>query len=141
MVTWTAEQLREHVTKTGKKSGVKAGNEFYPSPLLAMPGTTDEQRLNKTERAWLEVVRSRPHEWLGIQNLTLKLADDTRYTPDIIVKYADGLPVVYEVKGGHIWDDAKVKLKVAAREFRWLTFVLVQRYKIGQAFKEEVVKP
>lgn len=50
------------------------------------------------------------------EQVTLKLADDTRYTPDFLVLYADGALVFEETKG--FWeDDALVKIKVAASIF------------------------
>jgi hypothetical protein len=50
------------------------------------------------------------------ERLTLKLADDTRYTPDFLVQDLDGSLRLEEVKG--FWrDDAKVKIKVAAAQF------------------------
>ena len=51
--------------------------------------------------------------------VTLKLAKDTRYTPDFMVMLPDGTIEFHEVKGA--WaifqDDAKVKIKVASAMF------------------------
>lgn len=48
--------------------------------------------------------------------VTLKLADDTRYTPDFFIVENDGSVVFEEIKG--FWrDDALVKIKVAAEQF------------------------
>ncbi len=85
---------------------------------------------------------------------TLRLADGVRYTPDwvtltheaaarfgplldiaesmvlrapIPAGFLDGFEA-HEVKGGHIWDDARVKLKVAASQFP-CRFVLGQKTK------------
>src|ERR1051326_3404515 len=72
--------------------------------------STDEAKLNKTERAYLSILRTERYSWIGIQCLTLKLADDCRYTPDLITIHT-GLVQAREVKG--FWrDDAKVKIKV-----------------------------
>lgn len=92
-------------------------------PLLS----TDEAKLNKTERDFLEHLRLiRPLSWFGIQCITLKLADDCRYTCDFWERTPSGLLYAYEVKG--FWrDDAKVKIKVAARMFPWIRFVVVKR--------------
>lgn len=57
------------------------------------------------------------------ERVTLKLADDTRYTPDFMVLLADGLIEFHEVKGGAGFeDDALVKIKVAAELFPWAVF-------------------
>lgn len=50
------------------------------------------------------------------ERFTLKLADDTRYTPDFMVVLADGTVRFDEVKG-FMEDDAWVKFKVAAEMF------------------------
>lgn len=61
--------------------------------------------------------------------VTLKLADNTRYTPDFMVLGADYSVQFHEVKGregngpGGWMDDAKVKIKVAAHQFPWFVFV------------------
>jgi hypothetical protein len=99
--------------------------------------STDESKLNKTERAWLAVVRERNYPWIGVQNISFKLGDDCRYNPDILV-LDGGKLVAFEVKG-FMRDDALVKLKTAARSFSWIKVVLVKREK-GQ-WTEEEVKP
>jgi hypothetical protein len=59
-------------------------------------------------------------EW-RYEKITLKLADDTRYTPDFWIVDSDGA-VNFEETKGHWRDDAKVKLKVAAEQFPEFTF-------------------
>lgn len=55
------------------------------------------------------------------EKVTLKLADDTRYTPDFWIVASDGQVRFEETKG--FWrDDAKVKIKVAAEQFPEFTF-------------------
>lgn len=97
---------------------------------------------NKTERAYgqrLELLR-RAGEVLswGFQRITLKLADDCRYTPDFDVVTAAGELEMHETKG-FMRDDARVKLKVAARSFPF-RFVLVKKTG-ADSFESEVVKP
>ena len=60
------------------------------------------------------------------ERLTLKLADDTRYTPDFYVLELDGSVSLVEVKG-FMRDDAAVKVKVAATEFPEFRFYLFQK--------------
>ena len=83
---------------------------------------------NKLEQDWIDSLRygSQP-TWLGYEAITLKLAHDCRYTPDVAWQ-RDGLLYFDEVKG-FFRDDAKVKLKVAARLFPWATFRLITRVK------------
>ena len=57
------------------------------------------------------------------ESVKLRLANRTWYTPDFIVVKPDGGLEFHEVKG--FWrDDARVKIKVAAEQIRWATFVV-----------------
>lgn len=83
-------------------------------PRVPRPATG----MNKTEAAYALVLEARRRAgevrayWYEAQ--TMKLAHDTRYTPDFLVVLADGTVELHEVKG--FWrDDAKVKAKVCAR--------------------------
>lgn len=99
--------------------------------------STDEQKLNKLERSWLVELRLLyPADSIGIQSITLKLADGVRYTPDFNVMDANGQLWFHETKG-FMRDDARVKLRVAARMYRRFRFKLIMRRK-GQWIEEEV---
>ena len=98
---------------------------------VTVKDTTDVEKLNKTERRFYEWVQRRDgFLWIGVQNVTLKLADDTRYTPDFMGIRPNGI-TAWEVKG-FMRDDALVKLKVAARQFPWIDFVLVKANKANK---------
>lgn len=56
------------------------------------------------------------------EHLTIKIADDTRYTPDFWVLLPDGTIEFHEVKGWAFEDDALVKIKVAAEQCYWAVF-------------------
>lgn len=60
--------------------------------------------------------------------VTLKLAPDTRYTPDFLVMHNDGTLEFREVKG-FMEDDAWVKLKVAADKFPFRFTLIRQKLK------------
>lgn len=64
--------------------------------------------------------------WWVFESVTLKLAEDTRYTPDFFVMLTSGELEGHEVKGGIFEDDAKVKAKVAAALFPF-RFVIARR--------------
>ena len=107
------------------------------STALELRPTTDEAKLNKLETAWLQVLRNRGYAWVGIEPMGLKLAGDRcRYHPDFIT-LSDGRLIAWEVKGPHFFDDAKVKLKVAARCYPFIIFILVQRER-GQWVETEI---
>lgn len=123
----------------------KLSSKPVPAPAavastnLIHVATTEEQKLNKLERKWLQVLRLRyPEQNIGIQNITLKLADDTRYTPDFWTIDANGQLQFWETKG-YMKDDARVKLFTAARQFRWARFILVE--KIKGMFEETAISP
>lgn len=65
----------------------------------------------------------------GFQRYTLRLADDTRYTPDFHIITLDDRLIYDEVKG-FMREDANVKIKVAADTFPHL-FRLVTWSKAG----------
>ena len=88
--------------------------------------------MNKTEAAYAELLTHRElvGEILGwkYEAVTLKLADNTRYTPDFMVQLADGSVELHEVKacrasGAFLAeDDARVKFKVAGEQFPIFVF-------------------
>ena len=100
--------------------------------------TTEESKLNKSEREWLGILRSRCIQRIGVQNITLKIGDDCRYTPDFNGIGPGGEAIFWEVKG-FMRDDALVKLKVAARAFSQFRFILCR--KKGGKWEEEEVHP
>lgn len=110
-----------------------------PGTVVKVRPTEDVRKLNKTEAAYLFHLQLKTDgwEWIGVQNMTFKLADDTRYTPDMIV-ISNGQVEAHEVKG--FWrDDAKVKIKVAARLFPWVHFKVAMKTKSGWSVVD--VKP
>jgi hypothetical protein len=85
--------------------------------------------MNKLERAYADELILRQaageiQEW-AYESVTLKLAHDTRYTPDFFIVGKAGEIEFHETKG-YMRDDARVKLRVAARMFPF-RFVLVKR--------------
>lgn len=143
---WTAKQVAEHNARVKGARAEAPAPSVAPVPQvfatdLVIRKSTDEEKLNKLEKAWLwELRRLHPPAAIGIQNIQLKLADDTRYTPDFNVVDQNGQLIFYETKGPRFWDDAKVKLKVAARQYPYYRFILVTRDPRG-AWTELPVKP
>lgn len=115
-----------------------AGVDRPDRPSFSIKPTFDESRLNKTEKLFLSDLRMRQTSVIGIQSITLKLGDDCRYTPDFWEVDGVGNFTFYEVKG--FWrDDARVKIKVAARLFPWARFYAVQR--LQGRWKYEQIRP
>ena len=69
-------------------------------------------------------------DWYAFEAITLKLADDTRYTPDFLVMRSDCTLECHETKAR--WeDDALVKIKVAADKF---PFRFIAQEKIAKKY-------
>ena len=75
--------------------------------------------------------------WYRYEGITLKLADDTRYTPDFLILNKDCSLECVEVKGPFRREDSFVKLKVAASIYPF-RFFLVTRDKDGKWDQREI---
>jgi hypothetical protein len=88
--------------------------------------------MNKTEARYslyLEALRqAKEIQWFRFQPIKLRLADNTFWTPDFFSLTKTGNYLVVDVKGtmkGNkplVKDDARVKIKIAARDFPMWTF-------------------
>lgn len=83
--------------------------------------------MNGTESDYASILEARRRAGEIIEYhyeaLTLKLADNTRYTPDFLVMTALGELELHEVKGGFIREDGWQKLKIAAGMFPFRFFL------------------
>lgn len=104
---------------------------------MTITPSTDIAKLNKTERAYYDYLRGLGADWIGVQNITLKLADDTRLTCDFNVIDRGEMRCI-DVKGFQR-EDALIKIKVAARMFPFVRFLIVKRENGSWNHKE--VKP
>lgn len=138
MKTWTAEDVKRF-----QQTGVEPKREAIVLTQRAKgrrqhtPGT-----MNKTEAKYAEelnaAMRKGEIEWWAFEPVKLKLADKTYYTPDFCVMNIDGTIDFIETKG--FWeDDARVKIKVAAKLFPMFRFVALipQSKKLGGGWKRE----
>jgi hypothetical protein len=149
--TWTAEQYREFV-RTGQAPGggvpakveavgIAQADAVAPSPAPSpvpdfLKPAAPAPRMNKTEAAFAAYLTARGLTW-QYEALKLNLGHRCWYTPDFVVFSADPLLFV-EVKG--FWrDDARAKIKSAARRYPAFRFVAVQ-HKRG-AWVPEEIKP
>ena len=103
-------------------------------------------RMNKTERARaveLEGMRRAGviRSW-QFESIALKLGNKTAYHPDFLIVSSAGAIEIEEVKG--FWrDDARVKVKVAARLFPFFYFRAIRRRKKkdGGGWHIEAIQP
>lgn len=112
---------------------------------LGIRPTTDESKLRQNEKDYLVWLQNQQNDWIGVQCITLKLGDDCRFTPDFWALDESGLRAIdtkacYKGKETpHIEDDALVKLKVAARMFPWIHFVVA--WKLDNTWHHRAILP
>lgn len=159
-MSFTEEDYKAMVLRAAKNSQVPMWRKLQGQPSLPPPTdnpevvrkairlglqpSTDERNLNKTETAYLAWLKTLGDYWIGVQCITLKLGHDCRLTPDFWAVNAEGLRAI-DTKGttkdGEPWveEDAMVKLRIAARLFPFIRFLLAWRTKSGWQHRE--IKP
>jgi len=89
--------------------------------------------MNKTEAAYAATLDQRRMAgevaWFKFEGIKLRLADNTFLTVDFAVMLSDGTMEMHEVKG-FMFDDANVKLKVAASMYPFV-FKVIRKGKGG----------
>ena len=125
---WTKEQL----AALHQRAAVPAAPAADASGVLAL-GTIAAPDMNKTEAEYAGMLEARKERgdisWYAFEAITLKLADNTRYTPDFMVMLADGVLEIHETKGGFIREDGWLKLKIAAGLFPFRFFLCQKQAK------------
>lgn len=102
-----------------------------------------QPKWNKTEARYAQHLELQKRAgtvlWWAFEGITLKLAPDTRYTPDFAVMNIGGRLECHEVKAMNkktgkprYEDDARVKIACAAEKFRPLRFVMVWPARNGE---------
>lgn len=132
---WSEEQLAAHMRRSPAPVAKPAQAE--PVPLAeTLPVAIGELRdtgMNKTEAEYAGMLEARKVSgeilWWVFEAVTLKLADNTRYTPDFLLMLADGTIEIHETKGGFIREDGWLKLKVAAGMFPFRFFLCQKQAK------------
>lgn len=106
--------------------------QIYPKPATQTKRLRQQEGdgMNKTEREFKdylekEIAAPSGPATVHTQDITLKIGNGVRYTPDFSVTIL-GKTAFYEVKG-FMRDDAAVKLKVAARTYHEYNFYLVTK--------------
>lgn len=88
-------------------------------------------KMNETEKRYASVLEMRVRAgeikrwWFG--SIVFRTgAGRTTYKPDFVVELPDYSIEVHEVKGAHVWDDAREKFKTAALLYRWARWIMLQ---------------
>lgn len=127
MVTWTKEMAEAQNRKVDDKGHVVVdGSSFFAVAQAVGKQMAKQVRVrqatkpkcNKLELEWgahLRAVYGPGVRWRDHAK-TYLLANGVRYTPDW-VGTSKGQEIAWEVKGSRAWDDAMVKIKVAAHEW------------------------
>ncbi len=120
------QEIVKHIVETSSAHVMIAKKDCVLS--IEKKESTDVQKLNKTERAFYNLLMVSNHQCVYVQALTLKLADDCRLTVDFVHLTQDGKLIFTDVKGFQR-EDALIKMKVAARMFPMFHFQIVKRIK------------
>lgn len=108
-------QVRRRTVLTALARAVAA-----PPIGLVGKGRLKDRAMNRLEAAYADELERRrlvrEIAWWDFEAVKLRLADSTFYTPDFIVMGVGGEIEFHETKG--FWEeDARIKIKVAARQF------------------------
>ncbi len=126
-----SDSLRKQIEQRLKDGELKSSSFKKPnSPIgrLKALGRKKAGSMNKTELAYSQHLQLLQHagqiDWFKYEAVKLRLADNTFYTVDFMVMKSNGELEAHEVKGGYIFDDAMVKIKVAADLFPFPFFIV-----------------
>lgn len=111
------------------------------------PLRQSSKRPNKTEAECAAYINAlRPDDFIVQQDITFRLANGLRYTPDLVLwsSFAgllDAIEVKAERRRDARWatDDSKAKIKIAAKMFPFIRWRLM--WKESGQWKEQVVQP
>lgn len=131
---WSEEQLAAHLRRPPAAAAKPAQAPTVDSlSAIVAKGTQRDLGMNKTEAEYADALEARKAcgeiVWWRYEAITLKLADNTRYTPDFLVMRPDGELQVHETKGSFIREDGWQKLKIAAGLFPFRFFLCQKRAK------------
>lgn len=99
------------------------------------PGSVEAGKMNKTETEYAKYLElkklSEEIKHFMFEPIGLRLANRTTYNPDFLVVNKHDQIEVHEVKG--FWrDDARVKIKVASKQFDFFRFVAVTKRRVSK---------
>jgi hypothetical protein len=98
-------------------------------------GRLKQGERNKTEAAYEQHLKLLMHSgevaWFAFEGIKFRLADKLFYTPDFSVMLSSGAMECHEIKGSRaiFQDDAKAKIKMAAKDYPFVFRVIYPRTK------------
>ena len=117
---WTESQYDQYIHQAQR---IVQKSTVLPCPSKPADG------LNKTERAYLSLLTARLRAGelvaiLGHESIKFRVGEHRCwYSPDFPVIGLDGVLEMHEVKGGHVYEDSRVKFQAAKQQypaFRWV---------------------
>ena len=124
---WSEEQLAAHLRRNPPAPEAAPLPEAQPEVVCTYTAPTENPAMNKTEAEYAGMLEAQRLAGSVLawqyEAVTLKLAHNTRYTPDFMVVAADGALEFHETKGGFIREDGWLKLKMAASMFPFRFFL------------------
>ena len=138
-LNWTEEQIAAFAARIGSNLAQIVKPTLRTHNLTAHQRATGRIRqpngMNKTEArygAHLEAQRLiGAVMWYAFEDVTLRIGQDCRYTPDFMVWRPSGFLQFHEVKGrrkngkAYYEDDARVKIAAAAKQYPMFKFFMV----------------
>ena len=104
-------------------------------PEIKVTSPARKPAMNKTEAEYVRMLEAvHGKENVFFNSIKLKVGEDTCwYTPDVFVRSGGGTGAgeFHEVKGAHVWDDARVKFKAAKLLYPMFKWVWAQKTKEG----------
>lgn len=123
---WTEEQLAAHLRRNPEPEAEQTP-QAQPVAICTYTAPVANPAMNKTEAEYAGMLEAQRLAGAVLawqyEAVTLKLAYNTRYTPDFMVVAADGALEFHETKGGFIREDGWLKLKIAAARFPFRFFL------------------
>lgn len=126
-------QLEADLIAMAEKLGIDTSVKAISLPVADEPETPKPTRgPNKLETSYMGHLERR-REVRDIKDFlyeSIKLKIGVKrcwYTPDFWVLANDGVHEFHETKGPHCWDDARVKLQSAARQYPHFRFFLCRK--------------
>lgn len=97
---------------------------------VKIPPRIKDKAMNGLEQEWADILETMKRskyiiDW-KYEPFNLRLANNTYYRPDFMVIYPGHIEI-HEIKGGFIRDDSVKAFKVAAEQFPWFVFKMIQK--------------
>lgn len=126
------------------RPSIQSESSAPPARLLGRLRQNPKPVLNKLETEYFNLIKDKFPNFPPVrpQAKTFRLCNGVRYTPDLSCSYwpveaGPSTETCWEIKGPKSWDDAIVKIKMAAHEFPEICWRFV--WKESGEWREQIV--